>query len=128
MSAYSHPAALERAKVNCSEIEAPGGPTVLLGQKRPFTHDDTVHIRTRTDETPERKQPRRDNIMQQPPPHEDTVGIRSQADEGPELKQPWIERWKEGWKETGEKRQLKVKGRGRMRERILEKSRRQKKS
>ena len=114
----------ERAKVDCSEIEAPEDPTVLLGQKRPFTHDDTVQIRTQTDKAPERKRPRRDNVMQQPPPQEDTVSIRSQADEEPELKQLWMERWKEG----GEKRQLKVEGRGRKLVGLLGKSKQRKKS
>jgi hypothetical protein len=114
----------ERAKVDCSEIKAPEDPTVLLGQKRLFTHDNTVQIRTQTDKAPERKRPRRDNVIQQPPPQEDTVSIRSQADVEPELKQLWMERWKEG----GEKRQLKVKGRGRKQVGLLGKSKQRKKS
>ena len=114
----------ERAKVDRSEVEAPEDPVSLPGRKRPFTHDDAVHIRTQTEEAPERKRLRRDNILQRPLPQEGTVSIRSQADEVPDLKQLWIERWKEG----GEKRQLKVKGRGRELQGILEKSKQRKKS
>jgi hypothetical protein len=62
--------------------------------------------------------------MQQPLPQGGTVSIQSHADEGPELKHLWIERWKEG----GEKRQPKVRGRGCKLVGLLEKLKQRKKS
>ena len=119
------PITQERAKVDHSEVEMPKDPAIWPGLKRPFTPDDAVHVRTRTDEEPERKRPRGNNLMQQPLPQGGTASTRSQADEEPGLKQLWIERWREG----GAKRQrLKVKGQGRKLVGLLEKSKQRKKS
>ena len=102
----------------------PEDPAIQPGLKRPFIPDDAVHVRTRTGQEPDRKRPRRENIMQQPLPQEGTVSTSTQADEESELKQLWIERWKE----RGDKRKLKVKGRGRKLVGLLEKSKQRKKT
>jgi hypothetical protein len=118
------PSTQERAKVNPSEVKMPEYPAIQPGLKRPFPSDDSVHVRTRTDQEPERKRPRRNNIIQHPLPQKGTVCTRSQTGEERELKQLWIERWKEGV----DGRQLKFKGRGRKLVGLLEKSKQRNKS
>jgi hypothetical protein len=62
-SANRIPVTQERARVDHFEAEMPENPATQPGLKRPFTSDDAVHVRTRTAQEPERKRPRRDNIM-----------------------------------------------------------------
>lgn len=116
------PITQERAAVDHLEAEMPEHPATQPGLKRPFKSDDAVHVRTRTEQEPERKRPRWDNVIQHPLPQEGTGSIPTQADEEPWSKQLWIERWKEG----GGTRQ--IKGRGRKLAGLLEKSRQRKKS
>jgi hypothetical protein len=53
----------ERAKVDHSEAEMPEYTASQPGLKRPFTSDDAVHVRTRTNQEPERKRPRGATFM-----------------------------------------------------------------